>query len=80
MLLLLLVLFQSCKITFSFIPLLDGGKTMPVLYDGWFNEQIAKQASTAVSKAISAGKVSSNFWFQKKSIPYVICLFLSFRN
>jgi hypothetical protein len=75
MLLLLIVLFQSCKITFSFIPLLDGGKTMPVLYDGWFNEQIAKQASTAVSKAISAGKVSSyptrnsNFWFQKNVSP-----------
>lgn len=29
---------------------------MPKLYDGWFNDQIAKQASTAVSKAIAAGK------------------------
>lgn len=29
---------------------------MPKLYDGWFNDQISKQASTAVSKAISAGK------------------------
>jgi len=29
---------------------------MPKLYDGWFNQQISKQASTAVSKAIGAGK------------------------
>ena len=40
----------------AFIPLLDGGKEMPKIYDGWFNDQIAKQASTAVSKAISSGK------------------------
>ena len=31
---------------------------MPKLYDGWFDDQIAKQASAAVSRAISAGKVS----------------------
>lgn len=29
---------------------------MPKLYDGWFNDQIAKQASTAISKAVGAGK------------------------
>uniref|UniRef100_A0A7S1UZ45 DUF1995 domain-containing protein n=1 Tax=Grammatophora oceanica TaxID=210454 RepID=A0A7S1UZ45_9STRA len=29
---------------------------MPALYNGWFNDQIVKQASTAVSKAIGAGK------------------------
>jgi len=29
---------------------------MPAIYKGWFDEQIAKQASTAVGKAISAGK------------------------
>ena len=28
---------------------------MPKLYQGWFNEQIAKQASTSISKAISSG-------------------------
>ena len=42
----------------AFLPLIDGGKGMPKLYDGWFNQQICKQASTAVSKAIGAGKVS----------------------
>ena len=42
----------------AFVPFLDGGKVMPKLYDGWFNEQISKQANTAVSKAIAAGKVS----------------------
>ena len=45
-------------ITCGFVPFIDGGKEMPKLYDGWFNEQIAKQASTAVSKAIRAGYVS----------------------
>ena len=29
---------------------------MPKLYDGWFNDQVAKQASAAVGRAISAGK------------------------
>lgn len=42
----------------AFVPLLDGGKEMPRLYDGWFDDQIAKQASSAVSRAIGAGKVS----------------------
>ena len=31
---------------------------MPQLYDGWFNDQISKQASAAVSKAVSAGKLN----------------------
>jgi hypothetical protein len=40
------------------IPLLDGGGTkMPNLYKSWFDDQIARQASTAISKAIGAGKV-----------------------
>jgi len=41
----------------ALVPLIDGGKTMPKLYDGWFNDQIAKQANTALSRAIAAGKV-----------------------
>ena len=40
----------------GFVPLIDGGKGMPKLYDGWFNEQVSKQAATAVSRAVSAGK------------------------
>ena len=28
---------------------------MPKLYQGWFDDQIAKQASTAISKALSSG-------------------------
>jgi hypothetical protein len=51
-----ILLISLCQAAFSFVPLIDGGKGMPKLYDGWFNEQIAKQASTAVSKAIAAGK------------------------
>jgi len=41
----------------AFGPFDSGGSSMPKLYDGWFNGQISKQASSAVSKAISAGKV-----------------------
>ena len=55
----LLLLASTLASTINgFVPFIDGGKTMPKLYDGWFNDQIAKQASTAVSKAVAAGKVS----------------------
>ena len=40
----------------SLIPLIDGGKGIPKLYDGWMNGQIAKQARTAVGQAVAAGK------------------------
>jgi hypothetical protein len=40
----------------ALVPFIDGGSGMPKLYDGWFNDQLSKQAATAVSKAISAGK------------------------
>jgi hypothetical protein len=36
--------------------MLDGGSDVPKLYDGWMNDQIGKQASSAVGRAISAGK------------------------
>ena len=50
------VLLLSLAATGSaLVPLLDGGKSMPKCYDGWMNDQIAKQASTAISNAISAG-------------------------
>ena len=39
----------------ALVPLLDGGKQMPKLYNGWMNEQIAKQASTGVANALAAG-------------------------
>ncbi|EJK73106.1 hypothetical protein THAOC_05292 [Thalassiosira oceanica] len=52
----LLLVLLHVAITRAFIPLIDGGKNFPQLYDGYFNEQICKQASTAVSRAISAGK------------------------
>ena len=42
----------------ALVPFLDGGSKMPQLYDGWFNDQISKQASAAVSKAVSAGKLN----------------------
>ena len=47
----------------AFVPLLDGGKGIPKLYDCYFNDQLAKQAATAVSKAIAAGntKIEVNF-------------------
>ena len=40
----------------ALVPFIDGGKGMPKLYDGWLNEQIAKQARAAVGKALAAGK------------------------
>jgi len=40
----------------AFVPLFGGGNVMPKIYDGWFNDQIAKQASNSVGKAIAAGK------------------------
>jgi hypothetical protein len=40
----------------ALVPFIDGGKGMPKLYDGWLNDQIAKQARTAVGKAVAAGK------------------------
>lgn len=49
--------FLSLVAANAFVPFIDGGKGMPKLYDGWFNDQISKQASTAVSRAIAAGKV-----------------------
>lgn len=54
---------------FGLIPLIDGGKGMPKMYGGYFDEQIAKQASTALSKAISAGK--TNMEIQFPAVPNV---------
>lgn len=47
----------------AFIPLIDGGKGIPKLYEGYFNDQIAKQAASAMSRAITAGnkKIEVNF-------------------
>ena len=64
------LLFVSVvQLTSGLVPFIDGGKDMPKLYEGWFNDQIAKQASTAVSRAISAGKkkIEVNF----PSVPNV---------
>lgn len=54
-----LLLVAATTVVNGFIPLIDGGNKMPTLYTGWFNDQIAKQASTAVAKAVAAGKVRS---------------------
>lgn len=44
--------------TSALVPFIDGGKGIPKLtmYNGYFDEQIAKQASAAVSRAVGAGK------------------------
>ena len=42
----------------ALIPFLDGGKGMPKIYNGYFDSQIAKQAASAVSAAISSGKTN----------------------
>ena len=51
------LLFAVASPTSAFIPLIDGGKGMPKLYDGWFNDQISKQAASAVGRAVAARKV-----------------------
>ena len=72
LLLLSLVTFVGCGTTktgvstvSAFIPLLDGGKDFPTLsnnkqltYQAYFNQQIAKQASAAVSRAVNSGKTN----------------------
>jgi hypothetical protein len=50
------LLLASAALTTALIPFIDGGKSIPKLYQGYFDEQIAKQAASAVSRAISAGK------------------------
>lgn len=47
----------------AFVPLIDGGTDIPKFYKSWFDDQIVKQASTAVQKAIAAGnkKIEVNF-------------------
>lgn len=63
------ILTATSPFVVSLVPFIDGGKGMPKLYDGWFNDQIAKQASTAVSKAISAGNTKIEVQFP--SVPNV---------
>ena len=43
-------------LTQAFAPFIDGGKEIPSFYNSWFNDQIGKQAASAVERAISAGK------------------------
>ena len=49
----------------AFVPLIDGGKDVPSLqnYKCYFDSQIAKQAATAVGKAIAAGKMNIEVQF-----------------
>ncbi|KAL3931103.1 MAG: hypothetical protein SGARI_004291 [Bacillariaceae sp.] len=51
----------------ALIPLLDGGKDIPKLYQGYFDAQIAKQAATAVGAALSKGK--TNIEVQLPPVP-----------
>jgi hypothetical protein len=57
------LLLASAALTTALIPFLDGGGGIPKLYGGYFNEQIAKQAASAISRACAAGKkkVEVNF-------------------
>jgi Domain of unknown function (DUF1995) len=36
--------------------LVDGGSDIPIFYKSWFDDQLGKQAASAVNRAISAGK------------------------
>jgi hypothetical protein len=61
----------------ALIPLIDGGKTIPKLYKCYFDSQLAKQASTAVGKAVAAGKTKIEVFF---SPVYVATYWLSFMS
>lgn len=66
LLLLLTIQTQRC---WSLIPLLDGGKDIPKLNNGYrayFDSQIAKQASAAVGAAIGSGKTNMEGKKRKK--------------
>ena len=71
---LILLFFCTATTLDAFVPLVDGGSKMPVLYKGWFDDQIAKQASTAIAKAVGAGKV-----FASCSMPSVLLVIISRR-
>jgi hypothetical protein len=60
LLLLVTTTAPSCQ---ALIPFIDGGKTMPKLYNCYFDSQLAKQASTAVGKAVAAGKTRIEVYF-----------------
>jgi Domain of unknown function (DUF1995) len=54
---LVMLMYSTCFNTVSgLVPFIDGGKDVPKLYKCYFDTQIARQVSTAVSKAIAAGK------------------------
>jgi hypothetical protein len=46
----------TANYTSALVPFIDGGKGIPEIYKGYFDQQIAKQAASAVSRACSAGK------------------------
>jgi hypothetical protein len=50
------ILLSIASTSFAFLPLFGGGTQLPKIYDGWMNDQIGKQASAAVERAIRAGK------------------------
>jgi hypothetical protein len=65
----LLILLVTVPLAQALIPMIDGGTEIPVFYKSWMDDRIAKQAATAVQKAISAGhkKIEVNF----PSVPNV---------
>lgn len=50
------IFFGSVSRSKSLMNLINGGTDIPKLYDCYFDSQIAKQAATAVSNAVKAGK------------------------
>jgi Domain of unknown function (DUF1995) len=50
-------------IVHAWVPFIDGGKEIPRLYQGYFDGQIAKQAATAVSNAVAAGRTQIEVQF-----------------
>lgn len=83
---LLTLVLTALYTTNAFVPFIDGGKGMPKIYDGWFDDQIAKQAATAMGKAIAAGNVREKefvyFCWRKRyfNIVHACSLYERLRN
>lgn len=57
------LIFLIVQLANALVPFIDGGTDIPKFYQSYYDEKIAKQAATAVQKAIAAGnkKIEVNF-------------------
>ena len=70
-LLLLATALVQCVSVDALVPFIDGGKGIPKLYEGYFNEQIAKQADERIEKLkkLSQNIAEAESFKEKIEIP-----------